>query len=161
MSKKINSRSKGKRGERDIAKMLEAWWGSKFTSTPMSGGFATKGFRDDWNASGDVVTPDLTFPFCVEVKWREGWDLLQVLKSTETSIPIWEWWDQTLRETPEGKIPFLVFKRNNQPWFFLTHADQAKNVKGMWLDDFQGRRIIIGLLEDFFSCQNPEKLKNP
>ena len=74
-----NSRDKGGRGERAAAKEFRDWWGTDFARTPSSGGFATAKFRDDWNAAGDLVTPDNTFPFCVECKWVEDWTMEQLL----------------------------------------------------------------------------------
>lgn len=117
MSKK--SRNKGQRGEREIAKKLSEWWGSEFTRTPMSGGFHTKEFRDDWNAGGDIVTPDETFPFSVEIKWQENWNFEQLI--TAPKCKIWQWWEQATSECPEGKTPLLVFKRNHSPWFYMMY----------------------------------------
>lgn len=112
---KINSRQKGKRGEREVAKLLSAWWGAEFTSTPLSGGFSTKTFRNDWNAAGDIVTPDHSFPFTVEVKNCEGWHLEQLLTSDKCLF--YSWWKQAVDETLPGKKTLLVFTRNRQPWY--------------------------------------------
>lgn len=111
--KGINGRNKGANAERKLAKLFSTWWGSEFTRTPMSGGFATKTFRDDWNASGDLVTPDVDFPWTVESKCVEGWHLEQLLTSPKCIIH--KWWQQTLDETSEGKEPMLVFRRNSVP----------------------------------------------
>jgi hypothetical protein len=116
------SRNKGNRGQNAVAKLFAKWWGSEFTSTPMSGGFATKRFRSDWNAAGDIVTPDKTFPFCVEVKHQEAWELEQILTSDVCSV--WKWWEQCVGETPVGQIPLLVFRKNHKPWFcMLRHSN--------------------------------------
>lgn len=131
------SRDKGQRGERAVAKLLSAWWGADFTRTPMSGGFHTKKFRDEWNASGDVVTP-ADFPFSVEVKWQEDWTLDQIL--TAPKCIIWEWWRQCASQCPEGKTPLLVFKRNNWPWFCM-----------MYEMDWDGLIFSSDLAEDVFA----------
>lgn len=162
---KINARQKGKRGERAVAKMLSAWWGAEFTSTPMSGGFATQTFREDWNAAGDIVTPDLDFPFTVEVKNCEGWHLEQFL--TAEKCDLYSWWEQTVGETPPGKIPLLLFTRNRQPWFVCVYADMLEHYNDVsdvgyafhkdlsltlrGLEDANGeqRPLFIGLAEDF------------
>ena len=112
------SKDKGGRGQRAVAKLLKGWWGSDFTSTPLSGGFATKQFRDDWNASSDVVTPDKTFPFSVEVKHQEEIISVEALINSEVS-PVWKWWEQCVDESPPNKIPLLVFKRNRKPWLYM------------------------------------------
>ena len=122
--KKKNSRDKGNRGQRAVAKLLSTWWGAEFASTPLSGGFATKRFRDDWNAAADVVTPDDTFPFSVEVKWQEDWCLDTLLTSEVGKV--WKWWEQCVDEAPEGRIPLLVFKRNNQPWLYMIDTLETK-----------------------------------
>lgn len=117
------SRDKGNRGQRDVAKLLSPWWGADFASTPMSGGFATKRFRDEWNAAADVVTPAEDFPFSVEVKWQEDWILDQLL--TSDVCKVWKWWEQCVDEAPEGMIPLLVFKRNRQPWLYMMWTIDA------------------------------------
>lgn len=152
---KINSRAKGSRGERQVAKLFKDWWGSEFTRTPLSGGFATQKFRDEWNASGDLVTSDPTFPFCVEVKWVEGWSLEQMLSNK--GCLIFKWWAQTLRETPEGKYPLLVFKKNGQPFYCMLQCDTLKDHFGgmptfPWFRtyvDFDS--VVILTLKDLFS----------
>jgi len=115
--KRVNGRKKGQAAERKLAKLFADWWGSDFARTPLSGGFATAKFREDWNACGDLVTPDSTFPFCVESKKVEGWKLEQLLTSDKTLIH--QWWKQTVEETPEGKKPLLVFTRNRAPLFAM------------------------------------------
>lgn len=120
--KKINGRAKGQNAERKLAKLFATWWGGDFARTPLSGGFATSKFREDWNACGDLVTPDPTFPFCVESKKVEGWSLEQMLTSNKTKLHAW--WEQTVKETPKGKIPLLVFTKNHAPLYaMMSYAD--------------------------------------
>ncbi len=116
--KRVNGKQKGNRGERQAYKILADWWGSKFTKTPGSGAFATITQRGDLNVAGDVSTEDPTFPFCVEVKWRESWHMEQLIKSDECEL--WDWWEQTKRDAElAGKEPLLMFKRNHQPWYYM------------------------------------------
>lgn len=125
----VNGRKKGQTAERKLAKLFSTWWGSDFARTPLSGGFATAKFREDWNACGDLVTPDKTFPFCVESKKVEGWTLEQMLTSQKTHIH--KWWEQTVQETPEGKIPLLVFTKNHAPLYaMMRYTDLHVAVKG-------------------------------
>lgn len=152
----INSRRKGKTGERAVAKMMGAWWGCEMVSTPLSGGFGTQSFRTDMNIAGDLTTPDRSFPFCVEVKNCEGWHLEQFL--TAPKCDLFSWWAQTIRETPDMKIPILCFTRNRQPWFFAMYEDDfdscaylGENLWSLTLRDPNnpGHAVKIGLLEEF------------
>jgi hypothetical protein len=157
-----NSRDKGGRGERAAAKEFNSWWGTDFARTPSSGGFATQRFRDDWNAAGDLVTPDKNFPFCVECKWVEGWALEQLLKND--SCLVFSWWRQALGECPEDKLPLLVFKKNNHPFYCMVEAKyfpfqstlNKQNVRYYTLPLSEATTkttdmtVHIMLLEDFF-----------
>lgn len=142
--KGINGRNKGANAERKLAKLFSTWWGSEFTRTPMSGGFATKTFRDDWNASGDLVTPDVDFPFCVESKKVEGWHLEQLLTSPKCIIH--KWWQQTLDETPEGKEPLLVFSRNGHPELIMVRGHGNLAVL-LWNANQNDESIYVGRME--------------
>lgn len=119
--KKVNSLKKGQRGERKLVKLFSDWWGSEFFRTPGSGAFATLGFKyKDHDLSGDILTLDKTFPFCVESKHVEGWTLEQMLTSEKTLMH--KWWKQTVKETPEGKIPLLVFTKNRAPLYCILRT---------------------------------------
>lgn len=152
--KGINSRDKGARGEQQSCKLLGNWWKSDFARTPSSGGFKTKKFREDWNAEGDIVTPDETFPFSVEVKWQEEWTLDHILTSPKSKV--WDWWEQAKRETATGKKTLLVFKRNRNPFFVMMRLD---SIEALHQEDFiktspirvidrQGEYAYIRLFED-------------
>lgn len=149
------SKDKGRRGEREVAKLLSKWWGSDFVRTPQSGGFSNQKFRNEWNADSDVVTADETFPFSVEVKWREGWSLDHILTAWES--PIWDWWEQAKRETAEGKQTLLVFKKNYQPFFIMMRCvDPVERPRQVTFIeeapistyDRQGQNVYIRLFSD-------------
>ena len=122
-TKRKNSRAKGQRGERQLVKAFETWWGTEFFRTPMSGGLSTMGFQfKGVEISGDISTPDPTFPFCVEGKNCEGWHLEQLL--TAPKCDIYSWWTQTVDETPDHLIPLLIFKKNHHDFLFaMKKAD--------------------------------------
>ena len=150
----INSRDKGARGEGLVCALLKEWWKSDFARTPSSGGFKTKKFREDWNAEGDIVTPDETFPFSVEVKWQEDWSLDHILTSPKSKF--WDWWEQAKRETSTDKLTLLVFKKNRNPWFVMmaenqiTTALQTDFMKSsiIRVTDRQGNAAYIRLFDD-------------
>lgn len=118
------SRAKGRRAEREVAKLLAKWWGQlepkcEFKPTPLSGGWGGRDggahVRAHFKASGDLMTTATKFPFTVEVKHREAFSLKNVIAGKPT--PVWDWWDQTCRAaTEEDGVPMLWFKKNKQPW---------------------------------------------
>jgi hypothetical protein len=155
----VNSRRKGQTAERKLVKLFAAWWDSKFFRTPGSGAFATRGFVgvDTTQLSGDLVTTDTQFPFCVESKKVEGWTLEQMLSSNNTKIH--SWWEQTTRETPEGKIPLLVFSKNHAPLYAMmlqrdVEAVLSKNYVNLFPNSFEttleGQQVVIFLLDHLF-----------
>lgn len=115
------SKSKGQRGERQVAKLLSEATGLEFSRTPLSGGWASARTRDQVNAHGDLVCSDPDFPWSVEVKNCEGWSFEQLLTAPKSQLH--EYWHQTVTQTPEGKRPLLVFTRNHAPWFCMGHLD--------------------------------------
>lgn len=124
------SKRKGSRGELKVAKMFSSWWGSEFARTPSSGGFATSKFRKDWNAGGDLVTPDDLFPFCVEVKNVKDWRLEDLLTSASSNLL--KYWEQAVQESEEnGKVPLLVFKRNRSDWFVMMQFEDWEYTYGL------------------------------
>jgi hypothetical protein len=150
----VNSRRKGQTAERKLVKLFEAWWGSKFFRTPGSGAFATRGFVgvDTTQLSGDLVTTDTQFPFCVESKKVEGWTLEQMLSSTSTKIH--SWWEQTTRETPAGKIPLLVFTKNHAPLYAMMLRRDVEAYLNFFPSSFEtrldGEPVVIFMLDQLF-----------
>ena len=146
----INSRDKGGRGEREAVKLLESWWGSEFSRTPGSGAFATITQRTDLNVSGDVSTPDPNFPFIVEVKWHEGWDLDQLIKSDKGKV--WQWWKQAKEQAEDtNKYPLLLMKRNRNPWYYMCYmgAGMPHDSTFRIADKYTCDTVEIGLWSDF------------
>ena len=153
--KKFGSRAKGCKFEVEVAKALSAWWGEErsFRRTPLSGAW-------DKRAGGDLVAPE-SFPFCVEAKNVEGWELQQLITSgrrkgdEDGQCLIEKHWGQAVRECQEGKRPMLVFSRNNQPAFYMMLAVDWSHLEGvqdartfaLFGDDVR----IIGLLDDLLA----------
>lgn len=127
----INSRRKGKSAEREVAKLLEAWWskvetGCKFVSTPQSGGFSTAAVRGAFNMAGDLMTTAETFPYTVEVKHREKWALPNVIAGKPS--PVWAWWSQCQKAAlEEKKIPLLWFRKNHGDWYLMLPEKDLVN----------------------------------
>lgn len=168
-TKRKNSRDKGGRGERQAAKEFRDWWGTDFARTPGSGAFATRQ-KDPhaWSASGDLVTHDKSFPFCLEIKWVEGWNMEQLLRND--GCIIYEWWRQATGECPPEMLPLLVFKKNNHPFYCMIDADDMASEE--FLRDEQIRyfelpltkgitgvypmKVYVMLLSDFFKLEPSE-----
>lgn len=163
--KRINSKEKGNRAERELVKKFAKWWDSKFYRTPGSGSFATRGYNlpEGVDLSGDVVTTDSSFPFCVESKNFEGWHLEQLLTSDKCGLKAY--WQQTVSETPDHKLPLLVFTRNHQPHFIMMREeDDLLNgecmIVQMSLEDGEKDICVIYLLKDLLESDK-ELWKKP
>ena len=101
---KINSQQKGKRAEREVAKLINKYLGTNVRRTPSSGGLSIKGDIID-------INPDsAAFDFHFEVKDQK-----------KLSIP--KWWDQIYSDCPIGKIPMNVFKMNSKFYGMLEFTD--------------------------------------
>ncbi|MBT8386873.1 MAG: hypothetical protein KJO12_05630 [Ignavibacteria bacterium] len=118
---------KGKGFERQIAKSLSRWWGieSSFRRTPISGAW------DKERAAGDIIVPD-QFPFGIECKCQEGWELVQLIKNP-VNCKIMKFWKQTVEECKKSKKPLLVFSKNQQPSFALFRKKDLDDI----IDSYQ------------------------
>jgi hypothetical protein len=103
-----NSRDKGNGFELEVAKAFTKRFDVAFKRTPLSGGWSNK--RE---VQGDIVCIDRNdFPYCIECKNAEGWQLESLL-SHDNYKWFTNWWAQATSESPDGKIPILVFKKNH------------------------------------------------
>ena len=94
----INSRQKGKRGEREWAKFLTSKGYSARRGQQFSGGCD----------SPDVVCPSL--PFHWEVKRNEALDMYSAL-------------NQALYDSSPEKIPAVAYKKNRKNWIVIMEAE--------------------------------------
>lgn len=119
-----NSRNKGSRFERTVAKAWESWSGYKFSRTPGSGGWAKA--KD---AMGDLVCTDekhsRRFAFSIECKNYQDIrfeHLLLGLKSCKIS----SFWAQAVKDASKAnRIPVLIMRYNSMPKgeaFFVIEA---------------------------------------
>ena len=101
---KINSQQKGKRAEREVAKLINKYLGTNVRRTPQSGGLSIKGDIID-------INPDSTaFDYHFEVK-------------DQKKLMIPKWWEQIYGDCPKGKIPINVFKMNARFYATLEFTD--------------------------------------
>jgi len=124
----INSRSKGAKNERNVAKILETWTNKKFSKTPASGGL-------QWqtsNSKGDVVctTEGHFFPFCIEAKFHNRIDFSHLLTPNIKNCDILGFWAQCARDAKKcNKVPMLLMRYNQLPkefYFLVVTQEFAK-----------------------------------
>lgn len=118
---KVNSKNKGSKAERDLAKLWESWTGYKFARTPMSGGWAKS--KDTF---GDLTCTDdkhsRKFTFSVECKSYKGITFNDILKGNKSDIL--KFWEQATRDAMiSHKIPILFMRENGMSkgvYFVIT-----------------------------------------
>jgi len=127
-----NGRQKGAKAERDVAKLLSAWWspfepGTSWKRTPSSGGWASPDARASFKTAGDIVTDAKLFPFAVEVKCRVGWSWNTF--TAGRASPVWGWWRQAQAQALEmGAEPMLWFRGWRELWKVLLREDYVDSL---------------------------------
>jgi hypothetical protein len=102
IKKRINSKQKGKRGEREAASVL-----NRIFSVLSRRGQQHKGTED----SPDVeMAETILHP---EVKYTERLSLYEAI-------------DQAIRDAGESKIPFVMHRRNHREWLFIISENHFK-----------------------------------
>ena len=101
---KINSQAKGKRAEREVAKLINRYLGTNVRRTPQSGGMSIKGDIIDINPDSPA------YQFHFEVK-------------DQKKLMIPKWWEQIDDDCPVAKIPVNVFKMNAQFYATMQFTD--------------------------------------
>lgn len=130
------SRKKGNVAEREVAALMQFWWrhlepGTQFVRTPLSGGWGGPAVRAGFRASGDLMTTAARFPFAVEVKRREAFDMGNVLKGRPS--PVWGWWLQAQGQAEEMSCePMLWFRKSRDPWRVLLRAEFIVGLTLCW-----------------------------
>lgn len=169
----VHSRSKGRRGERQVRELIRRWWltfePGEFAVTPQSGGFSTAAVRGEFRIAGDLMTTAKRFPFAVEVKWREAWSMHNLECGRRS--PVWGWWQQAQNAANvERSEPMLWFKHSRRPWFVMLRWDYATQVIGMPAPDIAWTReltraIDVGAMPVVYGAEkllavHPEHLAN-
>ena len=101
---KINSQAKGKRAEREVAKLINRYLGTNVRRTPQSGGMSIKGDIIDINPDSPA------YQFHFEVK-------------DQKKLMIPKWWEQIDDDCPVAKTPVNVFKMNAQFYATMQFTD--------------------------------------
>lgn len=109
-----NSKRKGGKYERDIAKKFQNRYGVELKRTPQSGGFAKKSDKaDDYRGDITIVDTRETLLVHIECKNQKTWQLKQ-------------WIDQAEEDCPKDRKPIVVFHQHNT----------SKDYVCLSLDDF-------------------------
>lgn len=112
------SKQKGANFETKLANELSEMWNGKFNRVPASGGLR---WGSDMRVVGDIIPPlGMKFPFVVEAKKREGFDLSHLFKNIGQ---IKEWYQQVVLDARRVKVhglsPMLVFSKNREIMYVL------------------------------------------
>ena len=110
----INSKKKGSKFERSIAKWFTQWSGYKFGRTPYSGAY-----HKNKDLSSDVMCNDEKhahrFPLSVEAKNYQEIKFEHILLGNE-GAKILHFWEQASGDAKASKkIPLLAMRYNNMP----------------------------------------------
>lgn len=111
----IDSRDKGMRAELALRDILRKDTKLKWERVPASGALSAS-----HKLKGDLYIPEVKNRFCVEVKHYAD-DQVSTKILTDKNPTLYEWWEQTLRESKEvDKEPLLLFKHDRSKWFVVT-----------------------------------------
>lgn len=131
-----NSKRKGNSYELKIAKKMTEWTGLKFERVPASGGLH---WAADNRVYGDIVCNVPDFPFVIEVKCRESWNMDSLINGSKE---VEKWWKQVTADAEAtGKQPMVIFTRNRQPDYVMLKVRDYH---------YQRKLILTGIREGFF-----------
>jgi len=113
MAKKVDSRAKGARGEKQAIEWWEEWSGMSFKRSPASGGL--RGHVLDYTV-GDIicVKKNYVFPLTIEVKNYRDINFEKMFYNVESEVL--KFWNQALEDGVRGeKMPMLFMRYNGLP----------------------------------------------
>lgn len=132
----VDGRAKGNRFENDVCRMLSVWVegpqyaNAKVYTLPFRRRFTSNTPLDGhWEGEGDILhTPDIEFPFAVECKNQEGWELDGLVGAPKWKP--WSWWEQAKDQAQRaGKLPLLIFTRKHRQVLGMLEKEVAKCLK--------------------------------
>lgn len=150
VKKRVNSRSKGRGFEQQIARDLRAWLGSDWTvtrnQTDRQGG-QVKGAAGEFTIDGPFP-----FPFAIECKAHEAFEYSQLWTAPVVG-PLPKFWAQANRQAnPVCRRPMLIVKRNLGAVLVVLRPSDALVLlvkPRVRLATFLGDDpVVIGLWED-------------
>lgn len=123
---RINSKTKGSKNERALAKAFKDWTGYEFTRVPSSGGLRWKRTLD---TTGDIMVAEqehiFEFPFSVETKFHNEIDPWKILLGYNSKLD--EFIHQARQDAKRSnKIPIVFFRFNGMTkdtWFVIVEKN--------------------------------------
>lgn len=112
----INSKNKGNKNEREVAKWWESWTGMEFQRVPQSGGLR---WANADKISGDIICTDPKhgkfFQFSIECKSYQDLDFKPPLLGNKGD-KLQAFWKQAMDDAERsGKEPILFMRKNGMP----------------------------------------------
>lgn len=112
----INSKNKGNRGEREVAKFMKEWTGYEFTRVPQSGGLRWKSRE---NIAGDIICSDPKHErhckLSIEVKFPKevAFEHLLLPTTGKSTDKVNHYWRQCSSDAKSvNRVPILFIHRN-------------------------------------------------
>jgi len=108
----------------------------------------------DWRGGRDLLhRPEIEFPFAIECKKSEVWELGGLF--TAPKWPVWAWWDQAVDQSVVLRLPpLLVFSKNRNPDYAIVEESSfqwfAPHLTCPTIIRAQSKRgpVVLALLED-------------
>jgi hypothetical protein len=131
---KINSRKKGKRGEKIARIALKSWTNLEFAGVPASGGLRWKKAE---NISGDIVCTDALhrFDFSIEVKNYSDINFEHLLMPQVKSKITHEFWPQCVEDSIRAKkLPLLMMRYDGMKkefFIIVIRYSEFKKIKSL------------------------------
>ena len=161
-----DGRKKGNDFENAVCRALSQWYGTR--SKRLSGlpfrrrSTSIMPVEGHWQGEGDILhRPDVSFPFAVECKKHEGWELDGGYY--EAKWPVWDWWEQAKAQARRAKLkPLLIFTRNRRPVYVLLEESAATWLKLkprsglvslLWRPS--GESAVLARLDDLVQSRSP------
>lgn len=155
----INSKRKGDKNERVLAKLLSVWVGVPFTRVPRSGGLR---WKDTANVCGDVVceVASFHFPFSVETKHLKTVNISHKLRKNSMIYKIFTQAQEDAKRANKFPVVFVRENRMKKETYYVFVGSYVANIIGIEKSISSGKIIgdtIFGFnSKDFFECKFAE-----
>lgn len=153
----INSRTKGKSFEQEIARDLRAWLGDGWiverNQTDRQRG--ATGTAGEFSIMPREVGKGERFPWCIECKARDSWDEGQLWRVPVVG-PLPRFWSQAVRQARAvGLEPLLIVKRDRGEVLAVRWAHRRPAAPPLMLIDLEGDSVVVQRWADFLNEEAP------